>query len=164
MRSPDTTRFVVDHMMVKLGKYLRILGYDAIWDAGLRTHELIDMANLGERWFVTRDRHLADRYPRVRCGAVLASDDPVRQLGELVVQLELDVSSGLFSKCIRCNVMLEAVPKKDDVRAAVHPNVFSKYQRFYRCPTCRTVFWKGTHVRNTLAKLCGVVGAAPADV
>ena len=40
MTKPET-RFMVDHMLIKLGKYLRILGYDAAWDDGVRTHELI---------------------------------------------------------------------------------------------------------------------------
>ena len=57
-------RFVVDHMLVKLGKYLRILGYDAAWDPAVRTHELIQRANVEGRIFLTRNGRLPEQYPR----------------------------------------------------------------------------------------------------
>jgi len=146
-------RFVVDHMVLKLGKYLRILGYDTVWNKTVRTHELIDMANREKRIFLTRNRRLPDQYPPARHVVFLDSADPVQQLRELVALLHLDTEKSLFSTCIRCNVPLDRVPDKTDVRASVHPNVYAQYERFYRCPRCGTVFWKGSHVRNTCRKL-----------
>jgi uncharacterized protein with PIN domain len=148
-------------MLVKLGKYLRILGYDADWDLGLRTHELILRANAERRVFLTRNRRLPDQYPRPRQVLVVRSTDPVEQLGEVISAADLDAERFLFSQCIRCNVALDPVTDKREVRPDVHPNVYARYDRFYRCPSCGTVFWKGSHVRNTRAKLRPSLGPRP---
>lgn len=140
-------------MLIKLGKYLRILGYDAEWDLVLRTHELIGRANAEGRIFVTRNSRLTHQYPAPRKLIVLAEADPVQQLQALVSELSLDTAGGLFSKCIRCNVLLDEVTDKNRIRDAVHPNVYARYDRFYTCPKCGTVFWRGSHVRNTCRKL-----------
>jgi len=140
-------------MLVKLGKYLRILGYDAAWEKGVRTHELIERANAEGRVFVSRNLHLRDQYPPVKLGMQVSSTDPARQLGEVVRAFGLNVSDLLFSRCVRCNVELDTVEAKEQIRSRVHPNVYRRYERFYTCPSCGTVFWKGTHVRNTCRKL-----------
>ncbi|MFH0753344.1 MAG: Mut7-C RNAse domain-containing protein, partial [Candidatus Omnitrophota bacterium] len=84
-KSPDI-RFMVDHMLIKLGKYLRILGYDAAWDKEMRTHELIVRANLEKRVFLTRNTRLPHQYPAVKKVMLLVSTDPVEQLTEVVNQ------------------------------------------------------------------------------
>jgi uncharacterized protein with PIN domain len=151
-KSPDIS-FVVDHMLIKLGKYLRILGYDAIWDKNMRTHELIVLANQGNRIFLTRNTRLSYQYPAAKKVILLVSTDPVEQLSEVVGQAGLDMRSGLFSKCIKCNVFLDTVAEKKEIEGLVHPNVYSRHEKFFKCPSCGTVFWHGSHVRNTCAKL-----------
>ena len=146
-------RFTVDHMLIKLGKYLRILGYDAAWDSLLRTHELIRLANAEGRIFLTRNTRLPDQYPAPRQVLVLATTDPVEQLAQVASRFALDIEARLFTTCIRCNVPLDAVPDKREIEARVHPNVYARFDQFYRCSRCGTVFWKGTHVRNTCRKL-----------
>ena len=146
-------RFMLDHMVIKLGKYLRVLGYDAVWDRAHRTHELIQAANRDGRWFLTRNSRLPAEYPAPARLVLLKSDDPVEQLRELHARLTLDLSGRLFTRCIRCNVDLDPVADKAAVREWVHPNVWQRYEQFFRCPECGTVFWKGSHVRNTCRKL-----------
>ena len=147
------TRFMVDHMLVKLGKYLRVIGCDAAWERGVRTHALIARANAENRVFLTRNTHIAGQYPRPAKIFILKETDPVKQFRIVVAEFNLDPRERLFSKCIRCNVFLEKVPDKEKIRAAVHPNVFARFDEFFACPRCGTVFWKGTHVANTCRKL-----------
>lgn len=151
--SPAEIRFLCDHMLVKLGKYLRILGYDAEWDPRRRTHELIRRANDEGRVFLTRNRRLESEYPRPARPVVFREDDPVAQLNALAARFGLEKQSGLFSACIRCNCPLDPVADKEEIRDRVHPAVFERHERFFRCPSCGTVFWHGSHVRNTCRKL-----------
>ncbi|MBI2441304.1 MAG: hypothetical protein HYV35_08040 [Lentisphaerae bacterium] len=160
--APETVRFMMDHMVIKLGKYLRILGYDAVWDSLLRTHALIARANAEGRVFVTRNTHLKEQFPPVARAVLLTEAEPVLQLSRLIAELKLETKTGLFSKCIRCNMRLEIVADPAAIRDRVHPNVFARHKRFFTCPVCRTVFWHGSHVRNTCQKLFGE--AAPADI
>jgi len=146
-------RFALDTMLIKLGKYLRCLGYDAQWDAELGTRDLILRANAEDRLFLTRNRRIERHYPLPLRMLVLEPDDPVLQLATLVRQCGLDVRATLFSRCIRCNVELEALPDREAARGRVPEGVFLKYRDFYRCPSCATLFWRGTHVENTCRKL-----------
>jgi hypothetical protein len=145
--------FMVDHMLIRLGKYLRIIGYDAVWEKEVRTHALIARANAESRIFLTRNTHIAEQYPHPDKIFILKETDPVKQFQSVVAEFRLDPREKLFLKCIRCNVFLEKVAGKEKIRAAVHPNVYARFDAFFTCPKCGTVFWKGTHVANTCRKL-----------
>lgn len=149
--------FMVDHMLVRLGKYLRICGFDAEWQLGGRTHELILRANAEDRVFLTCNRHIEENYPIPRRWRRVLATTPVEQLREVIAVFGLDPTANLFRKCIRCNCFLDSVPDRRDVAEHVPPEVLARYERFWRCPSCGTVFWHGSHVRNTCRKL----GMAP---
>ncbi|OGV44456.1 MAG: hypothetical protein A2X46_01325 [Lentisphaerae bacterium GWF2_57_35] len=152
MNNEEQVSFMVDHMLVKLGKYLRILGYDAAWDSSIRTHELITRANREHRVFLTRNTRLPSQYPTPQALLMIQSTDPVEQIEQVASTFRLS-DKNLFSKCIRCNVGLEPVADKTSIQDRVHPNVYGRYEHFFQCPSCGTVFWKGSHVRNTCRKL-----------
>lgn len=145
--------FMLDHMVIRLGKYLRIAGYDAEWDPALRTHDLIHQANLTGRIFLTRNGHIADQFPKPDRMILVRPVEPSDQFRQVAGELGLDVASRLFHMCIRCNVDLLPVADKAAIRDLVHENVYARHERFFRCPRCGTVFWHGSHVRNTCRKL-----------
>ena len=140
-------------MLIKLGKYLRCLGYDAVWDGGASSRDAMDRAARDGRVFVTRNTHIApERSPERRVVRV-AEDDPAVQAWRVVSELGLDVRTRLFTRCIRCNVELDRIAEVDEVRGRVPESVLGWCRAFYRCPSCATVFWKGSHVANTCRKL-----------
>ncbi len=143
----------MDHMVIRLGKYLRVIGCDAEWDIGLSTRELLQRAKAEGRVFITRNRRLSEQYPAAKNVFVTRETDPVKQFRELLPRFSLDPRRTLFGKCIRCNVHLDEVADKESIRARVHPNVFSRHDRFFACSRCGTVFWHGSHVANTCRKL-----------
>lgn len=144
---------MMDHMVIRLGKYLRVVGYDAEWDMGIRTHDLIQRANAEGRIFITRNTHLTEQFPPVHAVMVLSKTDPALQFGIVAEKLNLDTRTRLFSRCIRCNVELTGVMEKQEAETRVHPNVYARQDRFFRCPQCDTIFWHGSHVANTCRKL-----------
>lgn len=151
--STNPVRFMMDHMVIRLGKYLRVIGCDAAWNLSVRTHELIARANAEGRVFVTRNRQLPFQYPQPAALFLLTESDPARQLHLLVEAFGIDPHGSLFKHCIRCNVPLRVVGDKTAIRERVHPNVYVRHERFYACPSCATVFWHGSHVTNTCRKL-----------
>ena len=146
-------RFLLDRMLVRLGKYLRIIGVDATWHLDLPLPFLLARANAEGRIFVTRNLHLADVRPQPTRVCLLADSEPVAQFQRLVAEFGLDPQALLFSRCIRCNVALDTVTEKESIRDRVHPNVFARHEHFFIFPLCGTVFWKGSHVRNSCRKL-----------
>ena len=150
-------RFLVDGMAIRLGKYLRCLGYDAEWDLRAPTLELARRADEQGRVLLTRNSRLGLEVPPPQRFLVLASEDPVQQLHQVVGALDLDVRAHLFSRCILCNLELATLHGREAVRGRVPAAVLERHDTFYTCPGCGTVFWKGSHVANTCRKL----GIAP---
>jgi uncharacterized protein with PIN domain len=150
---PAATRFEVDSMLVKLGRYLRCLGYDAEWDPERSLATRIERADAQSRVFLTRNHNVGHHVPEPARVLHVESDDAVLQLWEVVCALDLDPYERLFTRCIRCNLPLVEIEKTSAIEARVPSRTFACYARFYTCPRCATIFWKGSHVRNTCTKL-----------
>jgi hypothetical protein len=145
-------RFIADGMVVRLGKYLRCLGYDAEWERGTGTRELARRARAEERILLTRNTRLGTGIEPPPAFLTLASDDPVEQLREVERAFGLDLEARLFTRCIRCNVELRAA-RPEEVAERVCAAVRERHRLFFTCPACGTVFWRGSHVENTCRKL-----------
>src|SRR5947207_2609029 len=102
-------RFAVDAMLVKLGRYLRCLGYDAEWEPESSLATRIERADAQDRVFLTRNQNVGHQVPAPRRALFLASDDPVEQLWRVIDELGLDTERYLFTRCIRCNVELREI-------------------------------------------------------
>ncbi len=149
----EAPTFMMDHMVIRVGVYLRICGFDAVWVPGVRTQDLIRRANVEGRVFVTCNRHLDGHYPRARQRLILPAGDPVAQFWTVVREWRLDPVARLFKKCIRCNCWLEPVNDLAEVVGRVPEGVRQRHHRFWTCPLCGTIFWHGSHVANTCRKL-----------
>ncbi len=149
----EAPRFLVDGMAVKLGKYLRCLGYDAEWDVRLPTRTLAERAASEGRILLTRNSRAGFEFEAACEWLHLSSEDPLEQLSQVREAFRLDVQSHLFSRCIQCNVELARVAELESVRGRVPEGVFERYKQFFTCPSCGTLFWKGSHVENTCRKM-----------
>ena len=139
-------------MTMRLGKYLRCLGYDAAWEFGATTRKLARRAEEEGRVLLTRNTRAGDEFRPPPSWMWLSSEDAVEQLHQVAAELGLDTRSRLFTRCIRCNVELEEV-EKEGVSDRVPKRVRDRYRRSWRCSSCRTIFWWGSHVENTCRKL-----------
>jgi hypothetical protein len=150
-------KFIVDANVGKLAKWLRILGYDAVFINGLSDDELIRIAINEGRVLLTKDTGIFRRGV-VYSGElklILINDDEVKeQLLQVVQALNLDVFEP-FSLCLECNQPL--VPRdKEEIRDSVPPYVFQTQNQYMQCPSCHRIYWRGTHwqrMREELEKL-----------
>ena len=92
------------------------------------------------RILLTRDKELAGRVS----GAVqIRSDNLEEQIREVAKVLPLRLIDPL-SRCSLCNEVL--VPASlEEVKEVVPDGVRSRHQAFWRCPSCRRVYWQGSH-------------------
>ena len=133
--------FAADAMLGRLAKWLRILGYDTLYQSAWNDLRLVRIARAQDRIVLTRDRELARR----RCVRVLLldSDGLERQLAQLHRVLGVARRTS-FGRCPLCNEPLEPV-NKDQAWGQVPPYVFVKQSEFYLCPSCNRFYWRGTH-------------------
>jgi uncharacterized protein len=142
---PMADKFVVDRMLGRLAKALRMLGYDTIYYRGNDPEELLRMARLEGRLILTRPaRHSEISTPDPT--RVLVKEDRVAlQLRELLQTGILSPSrERLFSRCLRCNAPLDEIPCAE-AEGRVPEFVFHHVREFFQCPECHRIYWKGSH-------------------
>ena len=149
----DDHRLLLDVMLGKLARYLRMCGYDAAYalDEGVEADEEIRAwAERENRTLVTRDRQLAASVPsgvRIDAREVL---DQLRELRERGFDVELAARP---ARCGRCNGPVDAVGAEDGVpEYAPDPGE----TQCYRCRDCGQVFWKGSHWNDVRERIDGL--------
>jgi hypothetical protein len=136
-------RFVLDVHLGTLARYLRLLGFDAIWRNDLDDQAIIDMAGRERRIILTRDRGIL-RHGSVTHGYWVRATDPVRQVEELVRALDLGGRLRPYTRCMGCNGRLRSIDRFEAARD-VPLQVFLVYRDFSRCERCGKVYWSGSH-------------------
>lgn len=150
-------RFVLDSMLGKLARWLRALGYDALYFRIVDDRHLLEVARREARTLLTRDARLARLAGPA--GLLVRATEIERQIVEVIERLALLPSGeGLLSRCLECNALLEDRPK-ETVRGLVPEFVFATQERFIGCPGCARIYWQGSHADRILERLEKVVGS-----
>lgn len=154
---PPEPRFVLDVHLGKLAAYLRLLGFDALLPDDSDDANLARLAAEEDRILLTRDRGLLKR-SSVRYGYCLRSTDSTRQLLEVMRRYRLVNLVQPFTRCLRCNGLLEPVDKAS-ISDRLPPATNANYNEFRHCQSCGQIYWKGSHyarlealIRRALAR------------
>ena len=129
--------------MPGLARYLRLLGFDAVWGHEWADERLAAYSARERRFLLTRDRGLLKR-KIVTHGLLLRSDDPRRQVLEVLTRLQLASGVKPLSRCMACNGLL-SLADKDSIKQIVPPGVASRFDSYRKCGGCGRVYWEGTH-------------------
>lgn len=138
--------FCDDHLR-RLARWLRAAGYDTAWEAAIDDRELLRRCRAEGRRLLTLDRALARQAGEGGC--LLPSHDPLEQLRYLVCRFHLDLISRAFSRCPVCNSTLVEAAAEEVV---VPERVRAVCDRFWSCPDCGRIYWRGDHVRHMLRR------------
>jgi uncharacterized protein with PIN domain len=76
--------------------------------------------------------------------------DPKLQVTEILRRFDLFNSTRPLQRCLRCNTFLVPVGK-GEVLLRLPELVRERYDEFQTCPTCKRVYWKGTHYQRMQA-------------
>jgi uncharacterized protein with PIN domain len=138
--------FVLDNHLGKLAAYLRLLGFDTIYRNDFDDQELAEISSDQKRILLTRDRGLLKR-SQVTHGYCVRAKDPKQQIREIINRFDLADLAKPFSRCVRCNGLLQPVPKAD-VFDRLEPKTKLYYEDFQTCIDCDQVYWKGSHFKR----------------
>jgi uncharacterized protein len=136
-------KFVVDCMLGKLAKWLRILGFDTLFFCNAEDKDLIDTAQKQDRILLTRDTGIVEKAKQIKI-VFIRSEHWKSQVRQVLDELELREHVKPYSRCIECNVPLKPISRKQ-AKNLVAPFVFERSNSFALCPQCGRVFWPGTH-------------------
>lgn len=144
-------RFIVDVMLGKLAKWLRVLGFDAAC-VRLSTREQVDAYLRQGYLLITRSQKW-----RGPPGIFQpTSNDPAEQLREVISGIPIQYHEvHPLRRCILCNERLQRIPH-DQVFGEVPDYVFETNTLFQRCPRCRKLYWPGSHQKHMMERLRGL--------
>jgi len=123
-------RFLVDLMLMRLGRWLRLLGQDVARPEGESDAELLLQAKKESRTIITRDKGLFQACPGagVKCMLIRSSaiSDQLLEMADAGVALRLDPQ-----RCTLCNGLLE--------EKEMHG------MKKWQCRACKKLYWEGGH-------------------
>lgn len=145
------SRFILDVHLGKLARYLRMLGFDAIYNQDWDDDAIIDLSLRQQRIILTRDLGIL-KQSRVTHGYWLRHDEPQQQIREVLLALDLFNQLQPFTRCMDCNGPISPVDEAV-IREDIDPDIIERYQEFRRCQDCLKVYWRGSHYQQMLRQV-----------
>ena len=150
-------KFVVDCMLGKLAKWLKILGFDTVYLNKAEDRDLLLLARREKRVLLTKDQELLLAAAGLPC-LFIESDNWPEQVAQVLDAFRLRNRARPHSRCLACNIELKRISKRL-ARNLVTPFVFERAPSFAICPSCGRVFWPGTHFQDMDSKIGRILRA-----
>jgi uncharacterized protein with PIN domain len=140
--------FAAEKTLGKLAKWLRLLGFDTLYESEVAADEFIE--NLGnDRILLTRTQHIRTKSTISRL-IFVHSDHWVEQLKQIILELGLNAAQTRpFSRCLHCNILI-VTAEKEALWGRVPDYIFESHDHFLTCPKCGKVYWSGSHTERGL--------------
>lgn len=138
-----------------VARWLRIMGYDAVYLKNVDDHEAIRLASEG-RVLVTSDIELARFAEAKGVRVVMVKGLSEREALEMLVKkFNLSFREG-FLRCTVCNGELETIGLEEaSSKLGFTPK---GVKAFWRCKACGKIYWKGSHWRSISRQISILIG------
>jgi uncharacterized protein with PIN domain len=148
------TKFVLDVHLGKLARYLRMLGFDTLYQNNYSDPEIIDISLKEKRIILTRDLGIL-KNGSVTHGYWLRSQKPKEQLEEVIKRFDLSSNIRPLNRCINCNGSIVIV-EKQKIADQLKPKTIRYFDEFFQCTNCRKVYWEGSHYHRMVKRIKGL--------
>jgi uncharacterized protein with PIN domain len=140
--------FAVDRSLGTLAKWLRILGYDTIYEPEVSAGEFYDRSEV-PRILITRSKEIQKAWGS-HDHVFISSNPLVEQLQQVVAQIGItreDIRP--FSRCIHCNLAIDKI-NKNEVYGLVPDYIWETHDAFNCCNQCKRIYWSGSHAERSM--------------
>lgn len=144
-------RFIVDCMLGKLAKWLKILGFDTLYFSKIEDESFLKLAAQERRIILTRDTGLIEKSGQVK-HLFITSENWYEQIQQVLAAFDLWDKVKPNSRCLECNVEMKTLSRKS-AKNLVAPFIYEHARSFAICPQCGRVYWQGTHSQEMEAKI-----------
>jgi uncharacterized protein len=141
-------KFAADRMLVRLARWLRLMGADVICEQTLSGAEMLRLAREQGRPLLTRDKRL-----RTAADVLYIEGHLFReQIRQVMERYPFDPRRLAFTRCSACNQVLKEVCR-DAVARRVPPFVYAAHEKFAVCERCDRVLWDASHVERAMHEI-----------
>lgn len=137
--------YICDHMLLKMARWLRIMGRDVLVPAPMDDGSIFELARSTGRVLLTRDKDLSGkrgiRSMRIMSGKI------TEQLREFLEEFPPDDMGRSKSRCPLCNGPLRRTKADEIPKEGVNKipdGVLERHSVFYIC-FCNKLYWEGSH-------------------
>jgi uncharacterized protein with PIN domain len=121
-------------------------GFDTTYRNDLSEEDILKISLDEKRTILTKSRNILKRN-EVTHGYFVRSGSAEEQLEEIISRFHLEKEIKLFTRCLKCNILLEKADK-DTIADVIPGKVKHFHNEFYRCSNCGRIYWKGSHYDN----------------
>ncbi|MFX0081449.1 MAG: Mut7-C RNAse domain-containing protein [Candidatus Hodarchaeota archaeon] len=156
-------KFLVDSMLGKLARFLRIFGYDTLYANDLidffkrdpvPDEQLLVFAKETNRFVITKDYLF---YKSFANNAIYLKGEGVyNYLNQLKKNLGLNFKFNIqHARCSICNSKMKKVEEISDIKHLILQETFNQHNEFYQClnSQCKKIYWKGSHIDDIEKRL-----------
>jgi len=140
------TTFLLDGHLGRLAAYLRMLGFDTLYQNNYDDSEMATISVAEQRILLTCDKKLLMR-KIITQGYYVRERQPKKQLLEIIKRFDLFNRFKPFTRCMKCNSEIKAVDK-EAIKTHLMPRTQNDYNEFWQCSNCKKVYWKGSHYQR----------------
>ena len=149
--------FAVDRSLGTLAKWLRILGYDTIYEPEVSPGKFYARIE-DQRILITRSKKIQKTW-EYHAHVFISSNLLVEQLKQVVDQIGISPKDiRLFSRCIHCNLAIDKI-NKNEVYGLVPDYIWETHDAFNQCNQCKRIYWSGSHAERSLEMIESIFDA-----
>jgi len=150
-------KFACDVHLRSLARRLRLLGFDVYYSDISDDAELVQVSINEDRVLLTGNRQLLMRRSITK-GLCIRSSGTEKQTVEVLDRLDLRNLCDPFLRCVECNGLIEKIAEGDNsYMDIIPPGVRQWCSEFYRCPSCKRIYWKGSHYDKLVKVVDGIL-------
>lgn len=160
-------KFLADPSLGRLSRWLRILGFDAVYFSNPLDEKLFfEKARDENRLILTRSGKIITQLNKINIKIAQPSESSGLLISYYFIthnhvndQLDDLIGKGLilqpehwFTRCTECNEILKEVDR-EEVHGKVPDYIRETQEGFRQCPHCKKIFWEGTHCKRMKEKI-----------
>ena len=135
-------RFIADSTLGRLAKWLRVMGYDTVYQSFYRKDDITKLVREG-RILLYRHQATVTHHPS---SLLIRSDHLKTQLHEMEDMGAITSDrSRWFSRCLICNMLLEEADTTVTRQNVPEHVIYQSPPVIRFCPSCGRHFWPGSH-------------------
>ncbi len=148
-------KFICDDHLGRLAKYLRMLGFDTLYNNDYDHNILISLSNSHNRILLSRDKKLLLN-KKITRRYLVKQAEPGEQVREVLEYFDLKKNITPMSRCLECNGVVQQVPE-ESVKHRIEKYIIEINDEFTECKGCGKIFWKGSHYDSMMKRIRKIV-------
>jgi uncharacterized protein len=150
-RQAKLPAFVAECTLGKLAKWLRLAGFDTLYDSMPPDFRRLIRLGHSRNYVVLSRTQSVIRHLEATQGILIQFDDPMDQMRQVIRHFNIRRRDLMpLSRCSHCNCLLRPADQ-ENIQSAVPDYVRQRHERFLMCDQCYRVYWPGTHGTRMLA-------------